>query len=135
MELNLKIAGLLQIGLALLHAFFPRRFRWKEELVSLSLLSRQIMYVHTLFVALTVLLIGVLCLTSASDLINTSLGRRIALGLAIFWLVRLYIQFFGYSSKLWKGKAFETTIHVVFSIFWIYLSVTFIGVAFFVNYF
>lgn len=135
MELNLKIAGLLQIGLALVHAFFPRRFGWREELVSLSLLSRQIMYVHTLFVALTVLLIGVLCLTSAADLVNTTLGRRIALGLAIFWLIRLYIQFFGYSSKLWKGKAFETTIHIVFSIFWIYLSVTFIGVAFFVNYF
>lgn len=130
MELNLKIAGLLQIGLALLHAFFPRRFRWKEELASLSLLSRQIMYVHTFFVALTVFLIGVLCLTSSADLINTTFGRRIALGLAVFWLIRLYVQFFGYSSKLWKGKAFETTIHIIFSIFWIYLSSTFIAVAF-----
>lgn len=130
MELNLKIAGLLQIGLALLHAFFPRRFRWKEELASLSLLSRQIMYVHTFFVALTVFLIGVLCLTSSADLINTTFGRRIALGLAVFWLIRLYVQFFGYSSKLWKGKAFETTIHIIFSIFWIYLSCTFIAVAF-----
>ncbi len=130
MELNLKIAGLLQIGLALLHAFFPRRFRWKEELASLSLLSRQIMYVHTFFVALTVFLIGVLCLTSSADLINTTFGRRIALGLAVFWLIRLYVQFFGYSPKLWKGKAFETTIHIIFSIFWIYLSSTFIAVAF-----
>jgi len=129
MELNLKIAGLLQIGLALLHALFPRRFDWKKELVPLTLLSRQIMYVHTLFVALTVFLIGVLCLTSAGDLISTTLGRRIAVGLAIFWLTRLYIQFFGYSSELWKGKAFETAIHIVFSIFWIYLSVTFLTVA------
>ena len=130
MELNLKIAGLLQISLALIHALFPRRFGWKEELASLSLLSRQIMYVHTLFVALTVFLIGVLCITSASDLINTTLGRRIALGLGIFWITRLYIQFFGYSSELWKGKAFETAIHIVFSVFWVYLSVTFIAVAF-----
>ena len=87
------------------------------------------MYVHTLFVALTVFLIGVLCLTSAGDLISTTLGRRIAVGLAIFWLTRLYIQFFGYSSELWKGKAFETAIHIVFSILWIYLSVTFLTVA------
>ncbi|MEP6945860.1 MAG: hypothetical protein ABJA02_08080 [Acidobacteriota bacterium] len=135
MELNLKIAGLLQIGLALLHAFFPRRFGWKKELVSLSLLSRQIMYVHTLFVALTVFLIGLLCVTSAGDLVSTTLGRRIALGLSIFWLTRLYIQFFGYSSLLWKGKPFETAIHIVFSIFWVYLSVTFIATAFSISYF
>lgn len=135
MELNLKIAGLLQIGLALLHAFFPRRFGWKKELVSLSLLSRQIMYVHTLFVALTVFLIGLLCVTSAGDLVSTTLGRRIALGLSIFWLTRLYIQFFGYSSLLWKGKPFETAIHIVFSIFWVYLSVIFIATAFSISYF
>lgn len=128
MELNLKIAGILQIGLALLHALFPRRFGWKEELKPLSLLSRQIMYVHTLFIALTIFLMGILCITSANDLISTTLGRRIALGLAIFWLTRLYIQFFGYSSELWKGKAFETAIHIVFSVFWVYLSVTFVSV-------
>jgi hypothetical protein len=38
---------------------------------------------------------------------------------------RLFIQFFGYSSKLWKGKIFETLIHIIFSLFWIYLSIVF----------
>jgi len=69
---------------------------------------------------------GLLCLTSANELLNTGLGKRILLGLAIFWVVRLIVQFFGYSSKLWKGKSFETTIHIVFSIFWIYLAIVFI---------
>lgn len=130
MELNLKIAGILQIGLALLHAGFPRRFGWKAELAPLSLLSRQVMYVHTFFIALTVFLMGVLCLISAGDLITTPLGRRVALGFAIFWIIRLVVQFFGYSSDLWRGKAFETIIHIVFSIFWVYLSVTFVAVSF-----
>lgn len=127
MELNLKIAGVLLIGLALLHAGFPRQFRWKEELASLGLLSRQVMYVHTLFIAITILLMGVLCLTSAGDLLSTPLGKRISLGLALFWITRLIIQFFGYSSELWRGKTFETVIHIVFSIFWVYLSATFIA--------
>lgn len=129
MELNLKIAGILQIGLALLHAGFPKRFEWKTELAPLSLLSRQVMYVHTFFIALTVLLMGVLCVTSANDLLNTALGQRISLGLAIFWLTRLVIQFFGYSSELWRGKTFETIVHIVFSILWVYLSVTFVVAA------
>ena len=126
MELHLKVIGVLQIGLALLHAFFPRHFRWKEELSGLSLLSRQIMYVHTLFIALIILLTGVLCLTSAADLVSTPLGKRVCLGLGLFWITRLLIQFFGYSSELWKGKVFETVMHIVFSIFWLYLSVVFV---------
>lgn len=130
MELNLKIAGVLLIGLALLHVFFPKRFGWKKELASLSLLSRQIMYVHTLFIALVILLMGIFCISSANEIVITPLGRRVALGFAIFWVVRLGVQFFGYSSELWKGKAFETTMHILFSILWVYLSFTFIAVAF-----
>ena len=130
MELNLQIAGLLQIALALVHGAFPKRFRWKEEFASVSLLSRQIMYVHTLFVALAVFLIGVLCFTSARDLISTSLGKRVCLGLAVFWGLRLVIQFFGYSSELWKGKRLETSIHIIFSVLWVYLTASFLAAAF-----
>lgn len=130
MELSLKIAGILQIGLALLHAGFPRRFGWKVELASLSLLSRQVMYVHTFFIALTVFLMGVLCVTSAGELINTALGQRVSLGLAVFWLSRLVTQFLGYSSELWRGKTFETVVHIVFSILWVYLSATFVAASF-----
>lgn len=113
------------IGLAALHAFFPKHFRWKEELSGLSLLSRQIMYVHTLFIALMILLMGLLCLTSAAELTGTTLGKRVCLGLGLFWITRLLIQFFGYSSELWRGKVFETTIHVIFSLLWLYLSIVF----------
>jgi hypothetical protein len=116
MELHLKIAGALLIGLAFLHALFPRRFKWKDELVSLGLLSRQIMYVHTLFIALVILLMGLLCLSSADELVSTPLGKRVALGMAVFWVTRLFVQFFGYSSDLWRGKAFETAMHVLFSL-------------------
>jgi len=129
MELHLKISGVLLIGLALLHAVFPRQFRWREELAPLGLLSRQIMYVHTLFIAVTILLMGMLCVTSASDLATTTFGRRISLGLAVFWGLRLLIQFFGYSSELWRGKPFETAMHVTFSLLWVYLTAVFTIIA------
>lgn len=126
MELHLKIIGALLILLALFHFFFPKRFNWKQELSSLSLINRQLMYIHSFFIAFVIFLMGLLCLTSANELLNTDLGKRILLGLAIFWTVRLIVQFFGYSSKLWKGRSFETTVHIVFSLFWIYLVVVFI---------
>ena len=71
---------------------------------------------------------GLLCLLSANDLVNTTLGKRVSLGLAIFWGIRLFIQFFGYSSELWRGKVFETTMHILFSILWVYISVIFVAV-------
>lgn len=125
MELHLKIIGMLLIVLAFIHAIFPKYFKWEQELTSLSIINRQLMYVHSFFIALMVLLMGVLCLTSATELIETTFGKRISLGLAIFWIIRLFTQFFGYSKKIWKGKTFETSIHILFSALWIYLSVIF----------
>lgn len=126
MEIHFKIIGVLLIALALFHAVFPKHFKWKIELKDLSLINRQMMVIHTFFVALTVFLMGLLCLTSTSDLVGTELGRNISLGLGIFWSFRLFIQFFGYSSELWKGKKFETWMHVLFSLFWTYLSIVFL---------
>ncbi|MCF8275529.1 MAG: hypothetical protein K9J17_02250 [Flavobacteriales bacterium] len=125
MELHLKIIGWLFVALALIHAVFPSYFNWKKELVSLSLINRQLMYVHSFFIAFVVLLMGVLCITSAHEITTTHLGRTLSLGLAIFWGVRLLFQFFGYSSQVWKGKVFETIVHIAFSFLWLYVTIIF----------
>jgi len=126
MEIHFKVIGFLLIVLALIHAIFPKYFNWDKELKSLSLINRQMMTVHTFFIALTVLLMGLLCLTSSSELIETNLGKKISLGFGLFWTVRLFIQFFGYSTDLWKGKKFETFMHIIFSLLWTYLSIIFL---------
>ncbi len=130
MEVHFKIIGVLLIALALVHSIFPTYFNWNKELKTLSLINQQLMTIHTFFIALTVFLMGVLCLTSSSEMIGTSLGKKISLGLGIFWTVRLIIQFFGYSTKLWKGKKFETFMHLAFSLLWTYLSIIFLATYF-----
>ncbi|HEX7262111.1 MAG TPA: hypothetical protein VF258_09875 [Luteolibacter sp.] len=126
MQWHLEIIGVQLIVLALLHIAFPRYFNWRNELQAVSLITRQILHVHTFFIALTVFLMGLLCLTSSRELTTTVLGRRIALGFFIFWSCRLFLQFFGYSSQLWKGKPFETSIHIAFSVLWTYFSAVFL---------
>lgn len=128
MEIHYKIIGVLLIFLAFVHVIFPKYFKWEKELKSLSLINQQLMKVHTFFIALVVFLIGLLCLTSSYELIHTELGKKVSLGFGIFWSFRLFIQFFGYSSELWKGKKMETIVHVIFSILWAYLSYVFIKV-------
>ncbi len=127
MEIHFRIIGVLLILLSLIHVTFPKYFNWDTELKSLSLINRQMMTIHTFFIALVVFLMGLLCLTSATHLINTTLGKRISLGLGVFWTVRLFMQFFGYSPELWKGKKFETTVHILFSLFWAYISYIFLS--------
>ena len=129
MQLHLKIIGILLIALALIHVVFPKYFSWEKELSTLSIMNRQMMKIHTFFIALIVFMMGILCLTSSNELIETHLGKTIALGLGIFWIIRLMIQFFGYSPQLWKGKKFETTVHVLFTFLWTYLSFIFFNIA------
>ncbi len=126
MEIHLKIIGLLLMLLSIIHIVFPKYFNWKKELQNISLINRQMIYVHTFFIAATVFLMGLLCLFNAEEIINTKLGKTVALGMFAFWFARLLFQFFVYSPKLWKGKFFETIIHILFSVLWIYLSVVFL---------
>lgn len=125
MILHLNIVGWLMILLAIIHVAFPKRFDWKKECGSLSLINRQMMYIHTFFIALVVFLMGALCVSAADDLLNTRLGNKVSLGLFVFWGARLVIQFVGYSPELWRGKRFETIVHMVFSLLWIYFSLVF----------
>lgn len=129
MEVHLKIIGSILIPLGFVHVIFPRYFKWETELMGLSLINRQMMKVHAFFIALVVSLMGLLCIISASEIIQTPLGKTISIGMAIFWGTRALFQFFVYSPKLWRGKTFETLVHVVFSMVWIYIASIFIILA------
>jgi len=126
MELHIRLIGIILVGLALAHIVFPSYFNWKEELKPLSLINRQMMIVHTFFIALTVFLMGILCITSTEELVHTSIGKAISLGFGVFWGTRLVVQFVGYSAELWQGKRFETVVHVVFSLMWAYFTFVFL---------
>ncbi len=125
MHVHITFIGILLIALAIVHIIFPKYFNWRKELALLSLINRQMMIVHTFFIALTVFLMGLLCITSSTELIETHLGKRISLGLGVFWCCRLIIQFFGYDTTLWKGKTFETIVHIAFALCWAYLTTVF----------
>jgi hypothetical protein len=71
--LLLRLCGVLMLVLTGLHLFFPRRFRWSDEFHAVSLLSRQMFYVHTGFVMLVVCLNGLLYPCLAPDLLVQSM--------------------------------------------------------------
>ncbi|OYD41471.1 hypothetical protein CHT99_12440 [Sphingobacterium cellulitidis] len=126
MVFQIKIIGYLLILLSCIHVIFPRYFNWEIDLAPLQLINRSMMKVHTFFIALTVGMMGLLCVVETEDLLQTELGRKICLGLGVFWFIRLIFQLFIYPSLLWKGKKFETVIHVLAILFWSFLAYSFL---------
>ncbi len=122
-EWLLRTAGALQIALALLHAFFPKRFDWAVELGRLSLLNRQIFIVHTVFVCFTLLLLGSLsAFAPQALLVPTPLSRLVLAGIASFWGLRFLVQWLYYDRVLWRGHRFNTVMHGLFTGVWVYLT-------------
>lgn len=123
---HLRISGAILTALGLAHIYFPKRFDWRREAAALSPLTRQILSVHNAYIGLTVGLNGLLALLFAEDLVHPShLGLVVSTGIAVFWGSRFFVQLLVYSPSLWKGKRFETSVHVAFAMFWAYLAIVF----------
>lgn len=132
MEFHLQVAGALQIGLAMLHLFFPTRFHWKEELSRLSLLNRQMFIVHTFFICLVLVMIGALSLFAPQTVLQrTPLSRLVLAGFTSFWGLRLIFQLLIYDSRLWRGDSFRTIVHGLLTVMWTYLASVYAGVLLF----
>jgi hypothetical protein len=126
---HLRIVGILLVLLGLSHAFFSRYFGWERELAEVSLLTRQIFFVHSFFIALGVVLGGAVSFLCADALLRPgSLTRTLLAGMTVFWLCRLLAQFFAYDARIWKGDRFRTIMHAAFSVLWIYVTATY-GIA------
>jgi len=120
---HLHAGGVAMASLVVVNLFVPSRFHWREEMSRLSLVNRQIFQVHTIFLVLTLGLFSALLMTCASALLEpTRLSRAVLIGLTIFWALRMVVQWFFYSSTLWRGHRFNTFVHYGFSVLWVYLT-------------
>lgn len=123
---HLRLVGIFMAALSALNVFVPQRFRWREELARLSLLNRQIFEVHAIFLIVILALFAALLLTSADALLErTRLARAVVIGLTVFWGLRMLMQWFYYSPEIWRGNRFNTVVHYVFSLAWIYVTAVF----------
>jgi hypothetical protein len=126
--LNLHVVGVLMAALVVVNLFVPHRFHWRREMAHLSLLNRQIFQVHCIFILLILAMFAVLLLGYADALVEpTRLGRAVLAGLTIFWALRMLMQWFFYSPKVWRGNRSHTIMHVVFSVAWVYVTGTFVA--------
>lgn len=127
-ELHLRIVGVIMAGLVVANLLVPRRFHWAEELARLSLINRQIFQAHSIFLIVMLGLFSALLLTCADVLVEpTKLARAVLTGLALFWGLRMLMQWFFYARETWQGNRLYTAMHWVFSATWIYVTGVFVA--------
>jgi hypothetical protein len=120
---HLRLAGVLMLFLSASHWIMPRYFGWREELEHVSLLTRQVFWVHTGFICIVLAMMGTLSVFATESLLERSTLSRLVLGgFAVFWLIRLFCQWFVYDTALWRGHRFNTAVHSVFTVLWTYFA-------------
>jgi len=127
LTISLRIAGVVLLILTALHWPISRRLKWNEESQLLSPVNAAIFRVHTFFICLILLLMGIPCITAPQIFLEINrAGGWLAWTFAVFWTARLWVQCFVFPRALWAGKRFETRVHFTFTAIWIFLATLFI---------
>jgi hypothetical protein len=87
-------AGLLHFSILIASALVPIRLNWKQDLQSLPRLHRQMYWTYGGYIVLCIIAFGCISTTCANQLADGSrLSRAVCLFIAIFWTIRLGLQF------------------------------------------
>ncbi len=122
----LRITGAGLILLALLHVPISRQLQWREDAARMSDVNAAIFHVHSFFIGLVLAMMGLPCLIDPGVFLEKSRAATWASwSISVFWLIRLYCQWFVYSANLWHGKSLETGMHYGFTCLWISLTAVF----------
>ena len=119
LQILLRVAGAGMIVLALAHIPMGRHLGWREDAARMSPQSESIFHVHTFFVCVMLIVMGVRALFAPQIFIEpTAAAAWLSWTYAVVWALRLYVQWFVFPRELWRGKSFETAMHLMFTVIW-----------------
>lgn len=129
-SLALWLAGAGHFAVLIASFQVPYRLRWKEDLAKVTSFNRKLMWVYGGFTVYTILSFGVLTLLLHDEILR---GQRAGLALAAFiglyWLLRVVVDFTYYEHADWpQGRAFVVG-HVLLTLLFVFLFVTYLGVS------
>lgn len=119
----IQLAGALQLITAAANFFLPAKLQYRENLVKVSPIIRQIFTIHALYIVLILVGFGLISLIFPKELCGASpLGRFLCGFLAVFWGLRVVLQFTYYDSVVKKEHPLGA---IFFATVFLYLAVTF----------
>ena len=122
----IRIGGLLHFGILIASALTPQVLNWRSELRKLHPLTRQLVWVHGVFIVLTIVALGAIATINAPLLALGGLLARCVCGfVAVFWLARLSLQFALFDPKPFLTKPILKVGYHGLTVVFAYLAVTF----------
>jgi hypothetical protein len=130
LSLSVWLAGLGQFVLPVVSVQIPGRFHWRVELPRLGAANRKLFLVATGYIVFTYLAFGVLTLALHDEMVA---GDRAAAGLALFialyWLVRLVLDWFWFGHRVWPSGPRYVIAHIGLELLFAYLAAVYLIVA------
>lgn len=108
----------------------PYQLHWREDLLSLTSFNRKLMWVHGGFTVYTIIAFGVMTLFLHDEMLRGDRASiAIALFIAVYWLIRVVVDFTYYSNSDWpQGRQFVIG-HSLLTALFVFLSATYFAVA------
>lgn len=95
--LGLLVAGISLALLCIASFWIPKELGWKEKLAGLTPLMRELFWTYSLYVFMCHILFATLALGFSDWLMSQTPAAAIVSGfICLWWLIRLYLQFFGF---------------------------------------
>jgi hypothetical protein len=104
--MELRIAGLMMVGLVVANFVAAKRFAYAGNLASSSTIVRQIFYVHCSYIVLIIAGLALLCLGWPHLLLEDGMGRVLCAFFAFFWGSRVVVQLTYYDRRLRSEERF-----------------------------
>ncbi len=124
--LHLRIAGVLLLGVGIGHLLLPRALGWPTELQAVSLMTRQVSYVHTYFIGLMCALFGLAATVLTADLLAPDrMAAAVLVGGIAVWGSRLVAELWVFDPSLWRGRWLTVVGHVASTGLWTYQTAVF----------
>jgi hypothetical protein len=101
----LILAGVAQLGIAAFSLLIPRLLGWRDETARLKPLTRQVFWTYASYILGFHVAFGLLSLLAPAALLEGTLLARVVCGfIAVYWLVRLTLQFVAYDRSVAAGR-------------------------------
>jgi hypothetical protein len=101
----LILAGVAQLGIAASSILIPRLLGWREETSRLKPLTRQVFWTYASYILGFHVAFGLLSLLAPAALLDGSLlARSVSAFIAVYWLVRLALQFLAFDRSVAVGR-------------------------------
>ncbi len=104
MKTLIIIGGFLWLAFFVFHIFFWKLFDWKHDLEKLNKTNKAVMQVLNLCLMLCFLIFAYISIFQTDELLNTSLGKTLLVGMILFGIFRAIEQAIFFDLKHIRSK-------------------------------